>query len=98
VDPSKRMTAAQCLKHPWLHPSRESVTNKDLLPHIRQGFNARRMFRKAVDVVKAVHKLSQSNLSLSKSKLNLSAELLTADESANSSRNSFASFQEQNGA
>ena len=33
---------------------------KDLLPNVRERFNARRTFIKAVDVVKAVHKLSHS--------------------------------------
>lgn len=63
VDPAKRMTATQCLKHPWLNQTTEQSTNKDLLPHVREGFDARKMFKKAVDVVKAVHKLCHPSAS-----------------------------------
>ncbi|KAI9104092.1 kinase-like domain-containing protein [Phlyctochytrium arcticum] len=67
VDPAARMTASDALKHPWLAsvvsnnaalPKRKPTV--DLLPQVKERFNARGMFRKAVDVVKAVNKLAQS--------------------------------------
>ncbi|KNC97017.1 CAMK/CAMK1 protein kinase [Spizellomyces punctatus DAOM BR117] len=67
VDPHERMTARQALAHPWLRmyqapvdPETPQTPNVDLLPHVRERFNARRMFRKAIDVVKAVNKLAHS--------------------------------------
>ncbi|KAI9006181.1 kinase-like domain-containing protein [Gaertneriomyces semiglobifer] len=65
VNPKERMTARQALQHPWLlmhpHGVPAPVTPKvDLMPTVRERFNARQTFRKAVDVVKAVNKLAGS--------------------------------------
>lgn len=67
VNPHERMTARQALAHPWIRmyqhpndPETPQTPNVDLLPHVRERFNARRMFRKAIDVVKAVNKLAHS--------------------------------------
>ncbi|KAL2917609.1 Calcium/calmodulin-dependent protein kinase type I [Polyrhizophydium stewartii] len=75
VDPAARMTAKQALAHPWLSksgvvPEVQSAANKNLLPKVIKGFDARRVFRKAIDVVKAVNKLSHSP-SASRSQLNV---------------------------
>ncbi|OAJ38885.1 hypothetical protein BDEG_22784 [Batrachochytrium dendrobatidis JEL423] len=43
VDPSKRMTAAEALKHPWLH----TEAAIDLLPNMRKNFDAKKTFKKA---------------------------------------------------
>ncbi|KAJ1328718.1 hypothetical protein BSLG_009953 [Batrachochytrium salamandrivorans] len=85
VDPGHRLTAKQALAHPWLAsigvvPSMTHATNKDLLPHVMKGFDARRMFRKAVDVVKAINKLSQTP-SASKIRLAQSTALPTSTPS-----------------
>ncbi|OZJ02755.1 hypothetical protein BZG36_03343 [Bifiguratus adelaidae] len=63
VDPTARMTAHQALEHPWLasvplKKTAAAVTppqdqkQQDLLPHVRQNFNARRTFKRAVDAVR----------------------------------------------
>ncbi|KAJ3334771.1 hypothetical protein HDU91_002530, partial [Kappamyces sp. JEL0680] len=90
ADPSKRLTAAQCLNHKWLNPSRPSVTNRDLLPHVKSGFDARKMFRKAIDVVKAVNKLSQASLFGSRQRLDRLAALDSENNSSNASNDSLA--------
>lgn len=72
VDPSKRLTAHSAMCHPWLRsqaPSdfpcgKQAIDETrpcDLLPHVRKNFNARRTFKKAVDVVKMVQFLSHPN-------------------------------------
>lgn len=49
------MTAQQALQHAWLSPKVE-VPQNDLLPNVRKNFNARRTFKKAVDMVRlSVH-------------------------------------------
>lgn len=59
VDATKRLTAAEALKHSWIDSKAESPTHVDLLPHVRMGFNARKTFRRAIDVVKAVNNFSR---------------------------------------
>ena len=62
VDPSKRLTVEQALDHPWITKVASStVAVKDLLPKVRKGFNARKTFKKAIDVVKAVNKLGSNS-------------------------------------
>ena len=42
VDPKLRLTANQCLVHPWLSLEEPMEEEADLLPTIRSNFNARR--------------------------------------------------------
>jgi serine/threonine protein kinase len=42
VDPEKRLTAKQCVNHPWLSLEVPVEKEADLLPTVRQNFNARR--------------------------------------------------------
>lgn len=54
VDPERRPTAAQMLEHEWLTSEvphfveNETGEPRNLLPHVRKAFDARRTFRKAV--------------------------------------------------
>ncbi|KAL1917868.1 uncharacterized protein VTP21DRAFT_3702 [Calcarisporiella thermophila] len=74
IDPERRLTARQALHHPWLvsmTPDSPVDKMRDLLPNVRQNFNARRTFKKAVDVVKLTIKLKKH------SRQDLDPELLT---------------------
>ena len=64
IDPQSRPTAEDCLNHPWLTAEQphyvESETGqpKDLLPHVRRAFDARKTFRKAVLGMMAMKRMS----------------------------------------
>jgi calcium/calmodulin-dependent protein kinase I len=57
VDPSKRMTAAEALKHPWL----QTTSKVDVLPNVRKNFNAKKTFKKAVLAIQTINKMSASS-------------------------------------
>ena len=59
VDPEQRMTAKQALAHPWLADVNAEAENaqRDLLPDIKNAFNAKRTFRKAVHGIRLVNRL-----------------------------------------
>lgn len=59
------MTAHESLEHPWL-VSVQSET-KDLLPNVRRNFNARKTFKRAVDMVRLSYHLNQKHMSTSSS-------------------------------
>ncbi|KAH8547707.1 kinase-like domain-containing protein [Umbelopsis sp. PMI_123] len=55
IDPEQRLTAHQALEHPWLKAEVKLAMEeegKDLLPNVTKNFNARRTFKKAVDMVR----------------------------------------------
>ncbi|EJU01241.1 kinase-like protein [Dacryopinax primogenitus] len=67
IDQNKRPTAKQCLQHPWLadkkahfvpDPSSALGTPIDLLPQVRKNFDARKTFRKAINSVLAIKRMS----------------------------------------
>ncbi|WFD15804.1 calcium/calmodulin-dependent protein kinase [Malassezia arunalokei] len=59
VDPEQRMTAKQALAHPWLADVSAEAENaqRDLLPDIKNAFNAKRTFRKAVNGIRMINRL-----------------------------------------
>jgi calcium/calmodulin-dependent protein kinase I len=57
VDQSQRTTVKMALQHPWMVDNTD-IPKNDLLPKCKKGFNAKKVFRRAIDVVKAVNKLS----------------------------------------
>ncbi|KAI9029630.1 kinase-like domain-containing protein [Phycomyces nitens] len=66
LSPERRITAHQALRHPWLDicPVKASVPKEDaqdLLPNVRKNFNARRTFKKAVDLVRLSNHLRQKH-------------------------------------
>ncbi|KAH7912858.1 Pkinase-domain-containing protein [Hygrophoropsis aurantiaca] len=66
IDPQTRPTAAECLAHPWLTAEKPHFVEsevgsgqpKDLLPHVRKAFDARKTFRKAVLGMMAMKRMS----------------------------------------
>jgi len=67
IDPSRRPTAEQMLKHKWLaditphfvvDPESSTGQPVNLLPHIQRQFDARRTFRRAVHTVTALKRMS----------------------------------------
>ncbi|CAG8553982.1 7265_t:CDS:10 [Ambispora leptoticha] len=57
-DPKKRPTAEQALKHKWL--TGKTAMDIDLLSDFVENFNARRTFRRAVEVVQAANRLKKN--------------------------------------
>lgn len=64
VDPDERPTAAQMLEHEWLTSEvphfveNETGEPRDLLPHVRKAFDAKRTFRKAVLGMMAMRRMT----------------------------------------
>ncbi|KAG8941112.1 hypothetical protein FRC00_012568 [Tulasnella sp. 408] len=66
IDPRKRPTAADCLKHPWLAETKKqgvpdpttATGQADLLPTFQKAFNAKKTFRKAVLGVMASRRMA----------------------------------------
>ncbi|ORX62841.1 Pkinase-domain-containing protein [Hesseltinella vesiculosa] len=59
IDTQKRITAREALEHPWLIKSsqQEPAEGQDLLPTVRKNFNARKTFKRAVDMVRLSYHL-----------------------------------------
>lgn len=69
IDPNRRPTAEQLLKHKWLadltphfvaDPESSTGQPVNLLPHIQKQFDARKTFRRAVHTVTALKRMSMS--------------------------------------
>ncbi|KAK9461827.1 kinase-like domain-containing protein [Lipomyces oligophaga] len=54
-DPSRRATSTQLLQHPWL--TGKSATTNDLLPAIKEGFQARTKFQQAIEAVRLANRI-----------------------------------------
>lgn len=57
VNPKKRPTASELLQDPWI-TSKIKQTN-DLLPGVKRGYDARKKFREAVEIVKLNNRISK---------------------------------------
>jgi serine/threonine protein kinase len=58
IDDEKRITAKEALEHNWL--VEDSGKDNDLLPNLRSNFNARRTFKRAVNLVTLSKHFGQS--------------------------------------
>lgn len=68
VDPTKRPTADEALKHPWLSLTETAADSEhhDLSTHVKQNYAATRKWRSAVRTIQATRRMqSQSNASSS---------------------------------
>ncbi|KAF8740909.1 hypothetical protein AX14_006658 [Amanita brunnescens Koide BX004] len=63
-DPLKRPTAAQLLEHRWLADEKPHFVADskgaptDLLPHVKRAFNAKRLWKKAGNSIKAMNRMA----------------------------------------
>ncbi|EDO15190.1 hypothetical protein Kpol_1069p13 [Vanderwaltozyma polyspora DSM 70294] len=57
LEPSKRPTASELLEDPWI--ATKCALQNDLLPDLRQGFDARKKFREAVEIVKLNNRINK---------------------------------------
>jgi len=87
-DPAHRPTAKEALEHRWLastvphfvaDPESASGGPKDLLPHIREKFNARKTFRKAVLSMVAMKRLAHTHTPSPRSQLALNVDQYKKD-------------------
>ncbi|PFH53484.1 hypothetical protein AMATHDRAFT_1144 [Amanita thiersii Skay4041] len=64
VNPAKRPTAAQVLKHKWLADEKPHFVADsqgaptDLLPHVKKAFNAKKLWKKAGNSIKAMNRMA----------------------------------------
>lgn len=59
--PDKRMTAKEALADPWI--AGKSATEDDLLPAVKAGFNARKRFKRAIELVRLSNRLKALEVS-----------------------------------
>ncbi|AOA60776.1 Calcium/calmodulin-dependent protein kinase 2 [Komagataella phaffii CBS 7435] len=57
IDQNQRPTAKELLKHPWITSNLKEDRGADLLPNLREGFNARSKFKQVIEIVKMQNRL-----------------------------------------
>lgn len=60
IDPSRRITAHDALQHPFVAGAASDGAGENLLPTIKKNFNARRTLHAAIDTVRAINKLRET--------------------------------------
>lgn len=58
-NPDDRPTASELLEDPWLVSVAKDHMEKDLLPNLKQGFNARAKFRQVIELVKLNNRIKK---------------------------------------
>ena len=56
VHPEERMTAEQAIHHEWLRAHTPQETQPNLLPNVKEQFNAKKTLKKAMHVVRAIQR------------------------------------------
>lgn len=59
--PEERMTAKQALEHVWI--TGKTATESDLLPAVKVGFNGRKKFKRAIELVRLSNRLKALEVS-----------------------------------
>lgn len=62
IDPAERPTAEELLSDPWIKSKASDHHTTDLLPQIREGFNARNKFLFAIEAVKLSNRIKALGL------------------------------------
>ncbi|KFH41857.1 Calcium/calmodulin-dependent protein kinase type I-like protein [Hapsidospora chrysogenum ATCC 11550] len=60
IDPASRITAHEALQHPFVAAPVPDGRGENLLPTFKKNFNARRTLHTAIDTVRAINKLRES--------------------------------------
>ncbi|KAL6449864.1 CMK2 Calcium/calmodulin-dependent protein kinase II [Candida maltosa Xu316] len=58
-NPDNRPTATELLNDPWLVSIARDYKEKDLLPNLKQGFDAKQKFRQAIELVKLNNRIKK---------------------------------------
>ncbi|KAI8344948.1 kinase-like domain-containing protein [Blakeslea trispora] len=80
IDASERITAQEALQHPWLLDTADQSTSGDLLPNLRTNFNARRTFKKAINMVTLSNHFGHSLLKNHSNNTSVSDEIKPVNE------------------
>lgn len=78
IDPTKRMTAHEALTHEWIAGPESGRGDEDLLPTVKQNFNARRTLHKAIDTVRAINQLRAGGMGMMDGSMSMNPEPLKA--------------------
>ncbi|KAG0329972.1 hypothetical protein BGZ99_009416 [Dissophora globulifera] len=71
--PEKRLTATEALQHKWI--TTETGNDADLLDNVKEGFNAKRMFKKTVRAVAAANRLRTMTRSSTDASAHIASEV-----------------------
>lgn len=61
-NPEKRPSADALFKHPWIADLKAANSTENLLPNIREGFNARRKLKKGIEAIRLANHIASINL------------------------------------
>ncbi|KAI1316793.1 hypothetical protein EDD11_009459 [Mortierella claussenii] len=78
--PEKRLTATEALQHKWI--TTETGSDVDLLDNVKEGFNAKRMFKKTVRAVAAANRLRTMTRSLTETTASMDLNGTSSSNSA----------------
>lgn len=89
-NPQERMTAKQALAHVWI--TGVTATEDDLLPAVKVGFNARKKFKRAIELVRLSNRLKALEVSGSEDEHNALSDPRPDSDTTRHSRAGSADF------